>query len=71
MAIALEIRVRHLLPEFLADAFIFLCSLQSTGAITAGPLKALADSFDHFFIFIQAHCHTITSFVIIIQRMSR
>ena len=52
MAIALEIGVCDLLPEFLADALIFLCPLQAAGAIATGSLQALPDGLYHFLILI-------------------
>ena len=62
VAIALKIGIRNLLPEFLADALILLCPLQTAGAITAGALQALPDRFHHFLILIQSDCHKTDSF---------
>ena len=61
MAITLEIRVCDLLPEFLADALVFLGALQAAGAITAGPFQAFPDGFHYFLVFIQSDCHRLTS----------
>jgi hypothetical protein len=52
VTISLKIRVCDLLPEFLADALIFLCPLQAAGAITTGSLQALPDGLYHFLILI-------------------
>ena len=58
MAITLEIRVCHLLPELLTNALIFLCPLQAAGAIAAGALQAVPDGLHHFLIFIQTNSHS-------------
>jgi hypothetical protein len=52
MAVTLELRVFDLLAEFLADALILLCPLQSAGAVPACPFQAFPDRFHHFLIFI-------------------
>ena len=57
MAITLEIGVCDLLPEFLADALVFLATLQTAGAVTAGALQALFDHLNHFLIFVQPYSH--------------
>ena len=57
MAVTLEIRVRHLLTEFLADALVFLGSFQTAGAVTAGTLQSLPDGLDHFLVFIESDRH--------------
>ena len=57
MAIALEIGVCHLLPEFPADALIFLSSLQTAGAVAAGAFQALFDHLDHFLVIVQTYSH--------------
>ena len=45
---ALEIRVRDLVPEFLADALVFGGLLQAAGAVAVLGLQALLDHFDDF-----------------------
>ena len=62
MAIALEIGIGDLFPEFLADAFVFLSPFQTAGAVTAGTLQALPNGPDHLLILIQPNSHEITSF---------
>ena len=57
MAIALEIRIRNLLPELLADALIVLGHLQTAGAVAALGLQTLPDGFYHFLVLIQTYCH--------------
>ena len=57
MAIALEIGVSHLLPEFLANALVFLSSFQTAGAVTAGALQAFLDHLDHFLVIVQTYSH--------------
>ena len=62
MAITLEIGVGHLLPEFLADALVFLGPFQTAGAVTAGALQTFLDHLDHFLVIVQTYSHGITSF---------
>ena len=57
MSIALEIRISNLLPEFLADALVFLSSFQATGAVTAGTLQSFFNHLDHFFVIVQTYSH--------------
>ena len=57
MAIALEIGVSHLLPEFLANALVFLGSFQTAGAVAAGALQAFLDHLDHFLVIVQTYSH--------------
>ena len=57
MAITLEIGVGHLLPEFLADALVFLGPVQTAGAVTAGALQTFLDHLDHFLVIIQTYSH--------------
>ena len=59
MAIALETGVSHLVPEFFADALVFLGPFQATGAVTAGALQAFLDHLDHFLVIIQTYSHGI------------
>ena len=61
MAKTLEIGVSNLLPEFLADALIFLGALQTAGAIAAGAFQALTDLFHHLLIIIESYSHRFTS----------
>ena len=57
MAVSFEIRIRDLLPEFLADTLVFFGALESAGTITAGALKTILYSLDHFCIFIESDSH--------------
>ena len=57
MAIALEIRVGDLLPEFLAHASGVLRPLQAAGTVAAGALQPLPDSRYDLFILVQPNCH--------------
>ena len=57
MAISLEIGVSHLFPEFLANALVFLGSLQTAGAVTTGALQAFLDHLDHFLVIVQTYSH--------------
>ena len=52
MAISLELGIGNLIPEFLADALVFLCALQTAGTIAAGTLQAFLDRLYHFLIFV-------------------
>ena len=61
MAISLEIGIGDLLPEFLANALIFLGALQSAGAIAAGAFQAFPDGLHHFLILIESDSHRLTS----------
>ena len=62
MAITLKIGVGHLLPEFLANTFVFLSPFQATGAVAAGALQTFLDHLDHFLVVVQTYSHEITSF---------
>ena len=64
VAVAGEIGISHLLPEFLADALVILGAFQTAGAIAAGALQAVPDGLNHFFIFIEPNCHVVTSLLI-------
>ena len=66
MAVTLEIRIRDLLPEFLADALIFLGALKTAGAIATGALQALLDGGHHFLILIQTNSHENNSFLFLV-----
>ena len=57
MAITLEIGVGHLLPEFLANALVFLGSLQTAGTVATGALQTFLDHLDHFFVIVQTYSH--------------
>ena len=76
MTVTLEIGVRDLLPEFLADALIVLGPLQTAGAVAAGALQALPDGLDHFLVFVQSECchgdHFLSGYIIFVFcRLSR
>ena len=62
MAKTLVVGVSDLLTEFLADALILLCALQTAGTITTGTLQAVFHDLYHFFVLIKPHCHSNTSF---------
>ena len=57
MAIALEIRVGNLLPEFLANALIVLRPLQSAGAVAARALQPFPDGLYQFLVVIEPNRH--------------
>ena len=57
MAVSLKVRIRDLLPEFLADALIFLSSFQTAGAVAAGALQTFFDHLDHFLVIVQTYSH--------------
>ena len=71
MAVSFEIRIRNLLPEFLADALIIFAALQTAWAIATSPLQPLFDSLNHFFIIIESNCHNahILSFAILYDKL--
>ena len=71
VTVALEIGIRNLLPELLADAAVVLGALQAAGTVAAGALQALPDRLYHFRIVVEFDCHTrhILSFFLIIQRL--
>ena len=57
MAITREIGVSNLLTEFLTNAFVFLGSFQTAGAVTTGALQTFFDHLNHFFVIIQTYSH--------------
>ena len=57
MAIALEIRVCDLLPEFLTDALIVLRPLQPTGAVASRALQTFPNGFYQFLVVIEPNRH--------------
>ena len=57
MAIALEIGVSNLFPKFLANALVFLGSLQTAGAVATGALQTFLDHLDHFLVIVQTYSH--------------
>ena len=60
MAIALEIRVGDLFPEFPADALIVLRPLQPTGAVASRALQTFPDGFYQFLIVVEPNRHSPT-----------
>ena len=62
MAISLEVGVRNLLPEFLANALVLFGTLETAGAIATGALETILYSLDHFCIFIESDSHSNTPF---------
>ena len=62
MAKTLEIRIRHLLPELLADALVLLGTFQPAGTVAAGALQTLPDHLDHFLVLVQPYSHDLTPF---------
>ena len=61
VTVALEVGIRHLFPEFLADALVLLTPLQPAGTVAAGALQSFLYHLYHFLIFVQSNCHGITS----------
>ena len=61
MAISGKVRVSDLLPEFLADALVFLGALQPARAIAAGAFQAFPDGLHHFLILVESDSHRLTS----------
>ena len=57
MAIALEIGIGNLFPEFFADALVFFGPLQTAGAVAAGTLQTVLDHLNHFLVIIQTYSH--------------
>ena len=57
MAIALEIRVGDLLPEFLADALIVLRPLQPAGAVASRAFQTFPDGFYQFLVVVEPNRH--------------
>ena len=49
--------IGNLITEFLADAFILFCSLQSAGTIPTGTLQTIPNRLDHFLVLIQSYRH--------------
>ena len=74
VAIALEIRICDLFPEFLADALVLLGALQAAGAVATGALQTVLHHLDHFLILIEPNCHQSAlpfPFLFSIPRVSR
>ena len=57
VAVALEVRIGDLLPEFFADALVFLGAFQAAGAVAAGVLQALFYSVDHVLVGVEMNSH--------------
>ena len=57
MAITLIVGVSDLLPEFLANALVFLGSFQTAGAVATGALQTFLDHLDHFLVIVQTYSH--------------
>ena len=57
MTVSFEIRIRDLLPEFLANALVLFGTLETAGAIATGALKTILYGFDYFRIFIESDSH--------------
>ena len=57
MAISLELGIGNLIPEFLADALVFLGPFQTAGAVAASALQTFFDHLDHFFVIVQTYSH--------------
>ena len=62
MAVTLEVGVRDLLPELLANALILFGTLESAGAIATGTLQAVLYGPDYFRILIKSDSHSNTPF---------
>ena len=52
VAVAFEVRVRDLVPEFLAHALGIRGALDAAGAVTAGLLQTFLGHLDKFLVFI-------------------
>jgi len=70
MAVAVEVRILHLGPEFLANALILLTALHTAGTIAACAFKPLFYGLYHLFVFIQTNRHK-THFPFIIRSADR
>ena len=57
MAVAFEVGISDLLPEFFANALVLLGTLQAARTVSAGAFKALFDGGNHFFIFVESDGH--------------
>ena len=57
MTVSLKVGVRHLLPEFLADALVFLGPLETAGAVAAGALQTIFNHSDNLLVLVQTNCH--------------
>ena len=57
MAKSLEIRVRYLIPEFLAHAHVLLGLLQPAGAVAFLLPESLSDGIDDLPFFVVAYLH--------------
>ena len=62
VAIALEVGVRDLLPELLADALILLRPFQAAGTVATCARQTIFNNLNHFLIFVELHCHHDPSF---------
>ena len=60
MTVSLEFGIGHLLPEFPADALVFLTVFQTAGTVAAGALETFFHHLDHFLIFVQSDRHNTT-----------
>ena len=61
MTVSLELRIRNLLTEFLADALVLFGSLQTAGAVAAGTLQTIFHHLNDFLIFVESYSHGYTS----------
>ena len=57
MAVAFKIGIRDLLPEFLANALVFLGTLKAARAVTTGTLQAFLYGLYYFCIFVESDSH--------------
>ena len=57
MAISFEVRVGHLVTEFLADALVLFRALQTAWTVAAFGLEAFADHRHDFLVFVETDSH--------------
>ena len=65
MAVALEVGISNLLPEFFANALVLFGTLEAARTVSAGALESIPDSLYHLLILIQPNRHTLTSLLLI------
>ena len=57
MAISFEVRVGHLVTEFLADALVLFRALQTAWTVAAFGLETFADHRHDFLVFVKTDSH--------------
>ena len=61
MAVTFVLRIGYLIPEFLANTFVFLCPFQAARTISTCSFQSFTDGLHHLGILIQFYCHRLTS----------